>query len=148
MTDYLAYIQSHKRYLKFDRHEHRIIFISKYLKYRQIPKGFLLPFHNNINFNFHQSLLKKCSRKLMVKTIGHYKSELKYSNQQLVNIKNLITIEYPERLDELLKQRQKKELNLYSIMYILSKRRRKKYLRDGLYKFIKSVEVIKPILKI
>ena len=52
---------------------------------------------------------------ILQKKINGYKSELKYSNQQLVNIKNLITIEYHERLDELLKQREKKGLNLYSI---------------------------------
>ena len=62
---------------KVERYRHHITFNSTYLELNVIPKGFRLKSHNNIDECDPAALLKKCSTKLMVKTIGCYKTKLK-----------------------------------------------------------------------
>ena len=77
MTDHSTYPELLKLLLKYneklERYRHHIVFNSTYLKLNCIPKGFRIKSHNNINECDLTTTLKKCSTKLMVKTIGFYK---------------------------------------------------------------------------
>ena len=58
---------------KYTRCQHHITFISKYIKQRKIPKGFRLKFHCNIANLEYEDKIKKCSLKLMQRTVSNYK---------------------------------------------------------------------------
>jgi len=51
------------------RYRHHIAFISTYVKYKKIPKGFMLNFHSNIPELTVDGILKKSSTKVMEKTL-------------------------------------------------------------------------------
>ena len=67
---------------KIERYRHHIVFNSTYLKLNCIPKGFRLKSHNNINECDLTAPLRKCSIKLIAKTIGCYKRKLKSAENE------------------------------------------------------------------
>ena len=61
---------------KYTRYQHHIIFISNYIKQQKIPKGFRLKFHCNIANLEYEDTIKKCSLKLMQRTVSNYKCSI------------------------------------------------------------------------
>ena len=57
---------------KIIRYRHHVVIISTYTKFKKIPKGFRLKFHSNLPGLEMQSILKKCSNKMMEKTLLYY----------------------------------------------------------------------------
>ena len=57
-------------------YQHHIIFISIYMKQRKIPKGFRLKFHCNIANLDYEVTIKKCSLKLIQRTVSNYKRSI------------------------------------------------------------------------
>ena len=64
---------------KVERYRHHVVFNTTYLELNVIPKGFCLKSHSHIEDCDRTSLLRKCSKKLMVKRkprVRNYKSHI------------------------------------------------------------------------
>ena len=61
---------------KHTRYQHHTIFIDNRIKQRKIPKGFRLKFHCNIANLEYEDTIKKCSLKLMQRTVSNYKRSI------------------------------------------------------------------------
>ena len=109
------------------RYQHHISFISTYIKLNQIPKGFKLKFHNNIDDANYKNILKKCSRKLMSATVAIYKNKLRNITIRIKSFINDIKINFPENMDASLILMNKRSKKLKQILY---KRRESKFTRD------------------
>ena len=145
MTDLFGFHYLQKSYFrlvdKIVRYKHHITFISTYLKYGFIPKGFRMNFHNNMNTVSHKVIIHNCSVKLMVKTVGFYKNELIGIYKRIHNIFMEIKSGYPHKINYILHVRRNKEASLNRI---LSKRRDDKYKRDEVDKVWFSASKISP----
>ena len=114
---------------KVERYRHHVVINSTYLELNAIPKGFRLKSHSNIEDCDPSSLLRKCSKKLMVKTIGSFKTKLNSSLEVLTSTHNELLQQFPEKDTEItskLKSRVNKQREILSI------RRNKKFERDGI----------------
>ena len=111
------------------RYIHHIVFISTYVKFNCIPRGFQIRHHNNMEENQTSSILKKCSRKLMLKTIQTYKQKLKVKEKHLKDTQELIKEMYPHKDSEMTSSYNQRVNN---ICKNLSSRRERKFERDGL----------------
>ena len=50
-----------------------MIFISNYINQQKVPKGFILKFHCNISTLEYENIIKKCSLKLIRRTVSNHK---------------------------------------------------------------------------
>ena len=71
---------------KVSRFSHHIVFISTYLKFKCIPKGFKLRFHSYLKECSYSSIIGKCSHKLMEKTLNYYRRNHKEQKQKMINL--------------------------------------------------------------
>ena len=114
--------------VKIIRYRHHIVFISAYLKYKSIQKGFKLKFHSNIPGINTDVILKKCSRKLMEKTLNHHKkSHANYEKRSMEVAEKIVTL-YP---DKKLYIRNIFNNKLNSLAPTLEKKRKSKFHRDN-----------------
>ena len=84
---------------KLIRYQHHVSFIMTYIKLNHIPKGFMLKFHNNINDFNYNSILKKCSIKLMSATLAVYKKDLREMKSKVDSTIKKINNTFPEKSD-------------------------------------------------
>ena len=133
MTDHSTYPELLKLLLKYneklERYRHHIVFNSTYLKLNCIPKGFRIKSHNNINECDLTTTLKKCSKKLVVKTIGFYKRTCKSVLSNYDATYNKLVQNYP---DKVIEASSKLKSRVVKQRKILLARRTSKYTRDGL----------------
>ena len=114
---------------KVERYRHHVVFNTTYLELNVIPKGFRLKSHNNIEDCDPTSLLRKCSKKLMVKTIGCFKTKLDSALKEFSSTHNKLLQQFPEKNIEI-SSKLKSRINRQR--EILSLRRINKFQRDGL----------------
>jgi len=133
MADSSSYHTLRKLLLKIaeqvSRYQHHIVFISTYIKFNRVPKGFQMRHHSNIEECHTDSILKKCSKKLMLKTIQTYKRKLKVKERELIDAQISIKELYSEKDHETTSSYNQRVKNLCSSF---SSRRAKKFERDGL----------------
>ena len=99
------------------------------LKEKAVPKGFRMKFHCNITDYQFEDVVNKCSKKLIIRTIGKYKCHIKSLKLEIKNIMHTVSLSFNEHYLSLRKEIIRKELQ---IERILNKRRKWKYLRDGI----------------
>ena len=111
------------------RYQHHIVFLSTYLKFKRLPKGFKLRFHNNIKDLSYNNILKNCSFKLMERTVAHYRRYVKHLIKLIKNISNTMSSNFPDRSVYVKSVFTRKQNRLNPI---LDKRRLSKFQRDHL----------------
>ena len=94
-----------------------------------IPRGFLLKFHSNSKNTSYKFILKYCSQKLMISTVGYYKKLLPPLKVQFDRIKTIIADKWKENYDLMSKKIIKRTKDLNNILAL---RRNNKFNRDGL----------------
>ena len=114
---------------KIERYRHHIVTISTYINLKCIPRGFRLKAHNNINEVDLNPALRKCAIKNMVKTLKHYKVELKRLIDTRITITNKIELHHPLHIGVSAEKQSNREQNLRTL---LDTRRREKFSRDSL----------------
>ena len=133
MSDEPSYQKSHKSLLqlleKITRYQHHIAFVRAYIELNHISRGFLLKFHSNSNNTSYKFILKNCSRKLMISTVGYYKKLLPPLKVQFDRIKTIIADKWKEKYDLMSKKIIKRTKDLNNILAL---RRNNKCNRDGL----------------
>jgi len=112
---------------KIIRYRHHVVFISTYIKYKHVPKGFIMKFHSNLPGLNVDSILKKCSMKLMEKTLLHYKRSLLTFETDSRNVAEEFLNSYPERS---LYVRLAFKRKFDNMSPILNQRRKRKFQRD------------------
>ena len=134
MGDISTYCELRKLCLKYvekiTRYRHHIVFNSTYIKFNLIPKGFKIRHHNNIEGNDIQPVLRKCSKKLIIKAIGAYKRKLKISEKSYNDTRLMIENQY---IDKMVDITQEIDRRFHKLRSLLLERRRKKFKRDGLH---------------
>ena len=128
MTNRTTYPRLFKHLLKcsekVERYRHHVVFNTTCLELNVIPKGFRLKSHNNIEDCDPTSLLRKCSKKLMVKTIGCFRTKLDSASKELSSTHNKLLQQFPEKNNEF---SSKLESRIKNQREILSKRRTNKF---------------------
>ena len=114
---------------KVERYRHHVTFNTTYVQLNYIPKGFRLKSHNNIEECDLSGVLNKCSKKLMIKTIGAFKEKLKSSLSVFDSTFEELTRCYPDKSEEFCSKMKNCTDNQREK---LSQRREKKFERDGL----------------
>ena len=114
---------------KYTRYQHHIIFISNYIKQRKIAKGFRLKFHFNIANLEYEDLIKKCSLKLMQRTVSIYKRSILTMKTDFDKILGKVNYFHSNHREALKREIEKYEKRLHQILAI---RRQKKYERDNI----------------
>ena len=99
---------------KYTRCQHHITFISKYIKQRKIPKGFRLKFHCNIANLEYEDKIKKCSLKLMQRTVGNYKRSVLLMKINFDKICEKVNYFHSNYLEALNREIEKNEKCCYS----------------------------------
>ena len=112
---------NHVRYLfnnsfscreKLIRFKHHVTLLSHYRVCKSIPKGFSLKFHCGTIEKTLQaqvnSILRKCSTKLMNLFEQHYKHKVSQLKQDEHKIVQSLTIFHPEQVDSILNQLQQR----------------------------------------
>ena len=89
-----------KKVDKVTRYQNHTAFISTYLRMDSIPKGFKLKFHNNLGFD-SSGILKKCSRKLMKRTLTYYQNVMKKLCKQINAYEEMISIHYSTQYEDI-----------------------------------------------
>ena len=119
---------------KYMRYDHHIHFINSYIRENRIPKGFKVNFHSNLvpDDVIFNSVLFNSSKKLMIKTIGHYKPQLSSLCHQIKLDLSEISVGHTLALGTVLDRVQSKIRAKANILHI---RRRKKFTRDKLPNF-------------
>ena len=119
---------------KYIRYDHHIHLINSYLREHRIPRGFRINFHSNLvpdDLNFN-NILFNSSKKLMIKTIGHYKPQLSVLCEKIKLDLSAISTNYQQALGGVLERVQSKIKSKANILHV---RRRKKFTRDNLPNF-------------
>ena len=133
MSDEPSYQKSHKSLLqlleKITRYQHHIAFVRAYIELKHISRGFLLKFHSNSNNTSYKFILKNCSQKLMISTVGYYKKLLPPLKVQFDRIKTIIADKWKEKYDLMSKKIIKRTKDLNNILAL---RRNNKFNRDRL----------------
>lgn len=115
------------------RFKHHIDFITYYQTRNTIPKGFLLNFHaGTLDLKVQQqvnSVLHKCSVKLMSVFKRHYLEKLQYFSKAERKLCHYLRMFYPQDFGNIL---QKLEERTNRVNLINETRRICKYIRDGL----------------
>ena len=111
------------------RYNHHIEFLDTYVRKKKVPKGFTMKFHGVLPLAESNGILLKCSKKLMTRTIAHYKCCLEKLMSERNKLFSKIRDAHPERLDNLFRERNRREEHMNRI---LLDRRTKKFERDGL----------------
>ena len=112
---------------KMVRYRHHIVYISTYIKFKCLPKGFKLRFHSNLKNLEYNNILTNCSNKLMEKTIAYYKNLLKRFEKDARSIATCIIKNFPEKHLYVKNIFQRKCNSLHPI---LEERRLNKFKRD------------------
>ena len=111
------------------RYNHHIKFLDNYISQKAVPKGFKISFHGVLPKAESLSILSKCSKKLMARTIAFYKQRIKILDAERNKIHQKISSLYPNSVHQIFEERARKE----NVMKrSLVERRKKKYLRDGI----------------
>ena len=131
-----------KKVDKVIRYQNHTAFIGMYLKMDVIPKGFALKFHNNIDFD-SKVILKKCSKKLMKRTLTHYQEKMKEFCKEIETDEEKISIHHPSQYDSVRESIRNKRNSLSSK---IQTRHKKKFQRDGL-PIQRASEILCSILK-
>ena len=133
MVDSKSYHDIWKLILKYaeniTRFTHHILFISTYVKFNCVPKGFRLRFHNNSRDCDYEPTMLKCSKKLMIKTIGTYKRKLNMVKEKLKDSFSTITTDFPHKHRDAYDDYCRRSKRLQDILLT---HRTKKFTRDGL----------------
>ena len=108
------------------RYHHHVTFISNYLQRGAIPKGFRMKHHHNIPHLVTDDLMRKCSKKLMKRTLGWNKRKLRSSQIELTAIifDDSLTNEFTTQLKTEVEKRTTK------LSTIFKNKRYEKYRRD------------------
>ena len=108
------------------RYHHHVTFINNYLHRGAIPKGFRMKHHHNIPNLITDDVMKKCSKKLMKRTLGWNKRKLRSSQVELTAIlfNDSLADEFTTQLRIEVENRASK------LSTILKNKRNQKYRRD------------------
>ena len=109
--------------------KHHIVFLTTYLKFKRLPKGFKLRFHSNMDGCSYDNILKNCSIKLMKRTVSHYKRSSNTIRKKIDTLSNTMIETFPDRAVYVRNANKKKELCLNPI---LENRRLRKFRIDDL----------------
>ena len=113
---------------KLVRYENHMAFINTYIKMKSVPKGFILKFHNNMDFDVN-GILKKCSFKLMKRTLSFYRCKIKRLIQEINKSKEIIYLRFSIYHNDIIAKLDKKTERINNIMLY---KRKPKFIRDGL----------------
>ena len=111
------------------RYNHHIRFLDNFISQKSVPKGFKISFHGVLPTVESSSILFKCSKKLMARTIAFYKRRVTDLEVERNSIHQKISNFYPNYVNQIFEERTKKESCMNKM---LGERRKKKYLRDGI----------------
>ena len=103
---------------KYTRYQDHIIFISNYIKQWKIPKGFRLKFHYNIADLEYEDTIKKCSLKLMQRTVSSYKRSILTMKTDIDKILGKVNYFHSNHQEALNREIEKYEKPLHQILDI------------------------------
>ena len=83
-------------------YQHHIAFISVYLNFNEVQKGFKINFYNNIHYGNYSQILKTCSLILMACTIGIYKKILSHPKINFQNVISTLQETFPDKINSAL----------------------------------------------
>ena len=97
------------------------------MKQRKISKGFRLKFHCNIANLDYEVTIKKCSLKLIQRTVSNYKRSILTMKREFDKILGKVNYFHSNHQEAVNREIEKYEERLHQILVI---RRQKKYERD------------------
>ena len=128
------------------RFQHHVKLLNYYQKRKVIPKGFYIDFHTGATdktlSDRIDSVLRKCSNKLMTVFKSHYKQKLRGLDREEVKLTTGLKRYHPQYASEILEKLEERSVRIIELNH---NRRLRKYLRDGIPPVERTQTVIEPV---